>query len=509
MGDKDKSSPATTSMSYDVMRPRWDMIEALVGGTETMRAAAETYLPQHSAETSEDYNERLSSAVLTNRLEQTLDTLSSKPFQEPVKFSDIPSQLEALMVDLDLSGNDVNVFARKWFKEALAKAFAHVLVDYPKTEPKADGSPRTMADDQAEGVRPYCVFIKPENVLFASASMVQGREALTHVRILESKTVMVGFAQEIQARIRVLEPGSVTIYRPEKKGNGKVEWSVEDQWATGLTFIPLVTAYADRTDLMEGKPPLADLAYLNIQHWQKASDRDTAIKVASFPVLACSGASKEDGDPIVIGPKKILYNSDPNGRFYYVESNGTQLKAGLDDISKLEQAMDSYGAEFLRNKPGNQTATGRAIDSAESNSNLATFCVEFEDAFATVLSYMAQWMKVGDSGGRIELVKKFTTLPSDKSLDALLKLREKKDISRKAVIKEAVRRGVLEPDFDEEADMEEIEHEIEESMARSLTDLDEGASDEEDPSKKPGKKPGENMGTEDEEEDGSGAAGDV
>ena len=62
--EKDPKSPATTSAAYDTMAPRWHLIETLLGGTEAMRAAGETYLPRHSEETDKGYEERLSAAVL-------------------------------------------------------------------------------------------------------------------------------------------------------------------------------------------------------------------------------------------------------------------------------------------------------------------------------------------------------------------------------------------------------------------------------------------------------------
>src|SRR3546814_15204826 len=88
-------------------------------------------------------------------------------------------------------------------------------------------------------------------------------------------------------------------------------------------------------------------------------------------MLACSGASEEDSDPVVIGPHKILYNEDPQGKFYYVEHTGSAIEQGRKDLEDLEKQMSMYGQQFLRQKPGNETATGKAIDSAENNRALA------------------------------------------------------------------------------------------------------------------------------------------
>lgn len=169
MADKDPKSPATTSGAYDQMLPRWHVIETLLGGTEAMREAGETYLPRHQEETDKGYQERLASAVLLNMVEQTLDTLSGKPFSEPIKLNeDVPPAIEeTILPDVDLQGNNLDVFARQWFREGMAKALCHVLIDMPRPAPREDGQPRTLADDRREGLRPYWVMIKPECLLFA------------------------------------------------------------------------------------------------------------------------------------------------------------------------------------------------------------------------------------------------------------------------------------------------------------------------------------------------------
>lgn len=473
---KDSKSPATTSAAYDQMAPRWHLIETLLGGTEAMRAAGETYLPRHSEETDKGYEERLNSAVLLNMVSQTLDTLSGKPFTEEVKLNDdVPEMIEdQVLEDVDLQGNNLNVFARRWFREGMAKAFAHVLIDFPRPAPREDGQPRTLADDRAEGLRPYWVMIKPECLLFARSDIINGVEVLQHVRIMESYTVQDGFAEVERRRIRVLEPGLIQLWEPQTKGQ-KEEWVKTDEWGTGLNYIPLVTFYADRDGFMTGKPPLMDLAHLNVAHWQSTSDQRHILTVTRFPLLACSGASGEDGDPVVIGPNKVLYNPDPQGRFYYVEHTGSAIKAGRDDLHDLETQMAGYGAEFLKKRPGGTTATARALDSAEASSDLSAMVGLFEDAVAQALSITAEWMRLGTEGGSIELVKDFTIEEKDPAgLNALQAARDKRDISRKAYLNALRLRNVLPEDFDPDEDWEELMEEMSDAMGAAGLDLNPG-----------------------------------
>lgn len=473
---KDPKSPATTSAAYDQMAPRGHLIETLLGGTEAMREAGETYLPRHQEETDKGYQERLASAVLLNMVEQTLDTLSGKPFSEPIKLNeDVPKAIEeTILPDVDLQGNNLDVFARQWFREGMAKALCHVLVDMPRPAPREDGQPRTLADDRREGLRPYWVMIKPECLLFARSEVINGVEVLQHVRIIEHYMEQDGFAEVCKRRIRVLEPGLVQLWEPVKKSNAqKEEWALADEWATGLNYVPLVTFYADRQGFMMGKPPLLDLAHLNVAHWQSASDQRHILTVSRFPILACSGASGEDSDPVVVGPNKVLYNPDPAGRFYYVEHTGQAIAAGRTDLKDLEEQMAGYGAEFLKRKTGGQTATARALDSAEATSDLSAMTGLFEDALAQALDITADWLRLGPNGGTVELVKDYDLSETDApGLQALQVAREKRDISRKTYLNGLRLRGVLPEDFDEDEDWEELMEEISEAMGRAGLDLD-------------------------------------
>ncbi|QYW02106.1 portal protein [Stenotrophomonas phage Sonora] len=484
MSKKDPTSPATTSDAYDCMAPKWRLIDTLLSGTVAMREAGQEWTPRHEQESTVNYDFRLGQTVLLNMTEETLDQLSGKPFSEPMKLGDnVPSAIKGeeddsnsgLTYDIDLQGNNLDVFCQQWFREGLGKAFAHVLVDMPRPSPRPDNQPRTLNDDRREGLRPYWNLIKPECLIFARAEMVNGTETLVHARILEHYTVQDGFAEVEKCRIRVLERGHVQLWEPHptKKKDGKPVWIMVDEWDTALQVIPLVTFYANRTGFMTGKPPLEDLAWLNVAHWNSSSDQRNILRVARFPMLACSGASAEDSDPVVIGPHQVLYNSDPQGKFYYVEHTGAAIEQGSKDLEALEEQMAMYGQQFLREKPGNETATGRALDTAENNSDLSAWAAKFEDAVAQALDFTAEWMSLSEEGGSVEVVKNFNKAAEDaEGFKAIQNARDKRDLSRFTLLTSMVQRGYLPKDFNIDEDQERLLEEQDTALARAGFDLD-------------------------------------
>ncbi len=482
-----KPTPATPSAVYERMKPRWDMAEALLGGTETMRAAGKTYLPQHDQETDANYATRLSRATLLNMSELALEALVGRPFSKPIVLGkDVPQQIQDWAENFDLQGNNLQAFSRTWFREGWAKGLSHVLVDFPVVEEPAPGEVRTLADDRAQNLRPFAVRIRPEAVIAAYSESIDGQERLTHLRLMETTVEQDGWGEVLKQRIRVLEPGSWAVYAPDEKNE---EWHLESSGTTPLDIIPLVTFYAGKKEgLHECKPPLMDLMHLNVEHWQSSSDQRNVLTVSRFPILAGSGIGSND--LMKVGPNNYMTTEAADGKWYYVEHSGKAIEAGEKDLERLKDQMAAYGAEFLKRKTGTETATGRALDSAEGMSYLQATSLDFQDALEQVLLFFAMWAKL-EEGGSVTVYTTFSIGEgAAQDLEQLLKLRATKDISRKAIIDEFQRRGVLSDDFDLDEDQLIIEKENEEAMknAGGMGDMfgnGDGTSGGRDPSGRP------------------------
>jgi hypothetical protein len=353
----------------------------------------------------------------------------------------------------------VQVFARDWFSDGLAKAFSFVYVDYPRTDTEGV---RTLAMDRDEKVRPYWIHIRPEQLFFAESKVVQGKEILTEIRIMEEVIERDGFAESCVKQIRRVfldeqNTGHVELYHLIKI-KGKEVWSKIKDYTYSLPFIPLVVFYSHREAFMSGTPPLEDLADLNIAHWQSSADQRACLTVARFPLLALTGGTEEEGK-LVVGPNRWLHSTDPQARFAYIEHTGAAIGVGRTDLIDLQEQMGEYGAEFLRKRPGNATATARALDSAEATSPLQDAIIRFSCALTLALEYTAKWMKLPD-GGTATLATDFGPESSDQAeLNTLSAARAARDISRTAYLEELKRRGLLADEYDIEEDAKLLEQE--------------------------------------------------
>ena len=446
----EKATVATTSLAYDMMSPRWWKMDTLLNGTEAMRAAGEDMAPRHENESVINYDERILGNVLFNMVDLTLRMWVGRPFANQIQYTeDFAPHLKPLMDDIDLNGNNLDVYSRRWFRDGVAKAFSHTLVEFPRVDVAV---PRTLADDDAMNIRPYLVHIQPEQVIFALATRIDGKEVLTHVRIMEEVVELKGWEEVVTEQIRVLELAwqdvgtseepdfiqrvRVDIHRQDEKKH----WIVEETWWMDIDFIPLVTFYADRQGFMVGRSPLDDLADLNIRHWQSMSDQISILTVARFPMLACSGGDDEEAK-LVIGPKEWLYTPDPQARFYYVEHKGQAIEAGDKDLAGLEKRMQSYGAEFTKDRPDRESASARELDSSEATSPLQDVTFRFNDALNFALEIMSVWMNKKHTG-KANVPTEFTSPKSDELL-TLYNTWKEGGLTTEEYLKELQRRGVL------------------------------------------------------------------
>ena len=431
-------TPADVSAEMASMSPALELVTCLMGGTATMRAAGKTHLPRAPAESEDMYIRRLAVSTLYGAYRRTIETLAARPFAEPIQpGDDVPPKLLEMLDDVDLEGRDLQAFAHGVFATALACGLSHILVEYPTTPAVA-----TLAEEKAIGARPYFVHLDPRNVLGWRAERIAGVMTLTMLRIRETVSEPTGQWSTAQVtQVRVLERTKWTTYRQ----NERKEWVLYEEGPVTIGVIPLATVYTGRTDFLLAEPPLLPLAYLNIEHWQSASDQQNILHVARVPILFAAGF--EEG-ALAIGVGFAVQNDDPTSKLSYVEHSGAAIEAGRQSLLDLEERMGSLGAELLVADPEAvaQTATQITSDDSESTSLLSAMVNNLEDTLAVALGFMARWAGLGDKGGSVELKGDFTVLnPLD--VASLVAAKEAGILSAQTVFLEFQRLGMIDEEL--------------------------------------------------------------
>lgn len=354
-----------------------ELVGTLWGGTQAMRDAGVKFLPKEVAEEALDYDRRRKQSFLTNFFKKSVKVMAGRLFSEPVTVINSPT-FEAFSENVDLEGRNLHRFGYDLAQKLIRDGIRFIVVDAPPS----DGV-RTAAEEREAGIRPYFVEVDVRNVLGWKTEDVAGQRVLTQFRYMEFVTVDVDdFSTMTLEQIRVIEPSIVTLYRKNEKG----DWYLFEPIQTSADFVPVVPIYAGRQGFMDFEPPLMDLAWLNVEHWQKSSDQSNILHVARVPILHWAGYGAErdkDGNvvDVVISPNALVKSSNPSARLEYVEHSGAAIGAGRQDLVDIETRAIAMGAEFATpRKSGDVTATEIAINESGDVSDLSALAQNLKDS---------------------------------------------------------------------------------------------------------------------------------
>lgn len=452
--------------AYLEMAQRWELLHDLLGGTKKMREKAEKWLPREEAESQVSYSARINRSFLYGALNDTRIKLRAKPFSRPVDVKEadaLPDMLQLIEDDADNARSSLTAFASALFDDALIHGLTHLMVDFPDT-----GGAQSLAEERERQIHPYFVHVKAESLIGWQSEMdpSTGREVLTQVRIKTEKTENDGnFGQKEVEYVHVWTRESVTTYRESK---GKEDYELVGEKPHSFGSIPLYTVYFNQTGFMTAAPPLEDLAWLNLEHWQSSSEQRNVLHVARVPILYERGAGQQvgangkaqGGGPVVISTSRMRQTakSPSEADLSWVEVGGKSIDAGQNDLAKIEERMQMLGMQPLL-ETTSKTATEAGIGEARAHSAIKSWCWALNDALFEGYYMAAKWIKA-------KLPEKFAVsvwdkfeleARSDTDMTQLMGMRAAGDISRRRLLIEAKRRGKFGEDFDVEKELAETQ----------------------------------------------------
>lgn len=452
-GSGGSADPGLLSAAATTMAARTQIMRAVYGGTETMRAMEQEFLPQYDKESNARYQTRLASTFALNKLREAVDAASAKPFRTILQLQNTDPDLDLWVNDIDLQGNHLHVFAHQFFNNGMLDSMSHILVDHPDTIDLPN-----MAVQRASGARPFMKLIKNQDLVAAYDEYVGGDTQTVHVRVKSQRIERTADFKEIvwnQIFVIEIEPGTengvVQVWEQEASSGGG-QWTRVAEKPISMPEVPFVTMYAgDKEADYVARPVFIDLAYKQIEHWISSSDQRSILAAARFPMLAASGVQidPEDEAAFAIGPYKVLYAPEANGRWYYVEPKGTAIESGLKDLEMLEMHMDMMALNPVTGThrqyvPQNE----RDIQETRVHSVVHDLAIGAQDNLEKAIRFMGQWSGKDYSQVKVILNTEFSNT-KDKMAEVahVVALWEKKGISRETMYREIQKRNLLGEDF--------------------------------------------------------------
>ena len=420
--------------SWHAQEPHWILIEDLMQGTYGMRKKHRRYLPQEPRELDESYDNRLARSVCPPYYQRLERMLAGMLTRKPVRLDDTSDTIREQLFDVDLQGNDLNV----WTYETARK-----LVRY--------GHIGTLVDAPSDGGRPYWVTYTPRQILGWRSELQDGQQRLTQLRLLESTIVPDGqYGEKAVEQVRLLTPGAYELHQRDDNG----EFRVIDEGTTSLDQIPFSVAYANRHGYLESRPPLEDIAELNLKTYQVQSDLDNQLHISAVPMLAFYGFPSA-AEEVSAGPgEAIAFPSD--GRAEYIEPGGSSFDYQFRRLEQLAAQINELGlSAVLGQKLSAETAEAKRIDRSQGDSTMMVIAQNVQDMIDNSLQYHAQYLGQNEAAGSCLVNRDFIGARLEpQEIQSLLQLYTAGTITQETLLQNLADGEVLGDDFNVEEELE-------------------------------------------------------
>jgi len=399
----------TPSKAYQGAFTKWQRARDCFEGSDAVKAAGARYLPLldsqkpgvSGAHGQQKYNEYLLRALFYNAMGRTVEGLSGALFQTAPTIAG-PAELEPHLSDITLTGMSAETFGLDATREVLITGRYGMLVDMPGDERAGD-----------EELRPYWCGYRAEDITSWSAVRQRGKETLIQVvlsEVVEERGADPFVPDEVsQYRVLELQDGvyvqSIWRQRPKSEIYDVVSSVRPTRRGDPLTFIPFVFVGPTSTSTKVAKPPLDDLAIVNLSHYRTMADLEHGRHFTALPTPWVAGAlgGKPD-EPLVIG-SGAAWSLDKDGRAGMLEFSG----AGLGHLAEAERdkrkMMATLGARLLEEQAGTQeTATAVLTRHSGEIATLRTVAQTLEQALTTVTRIHVWWMSMEASPSDLQEV---------------------------------------------------------------------------------------------------------
>lgn len=383
----------------------YQLIRDCIAGQKAVKRRALDYLPNPdpldtSAENTARYQNYLARATFYGATGRTLRGLVGLVFDKDPAV-EAPPLLAPVLADASGNGMTLDQSAEASLFEVVGVGREGLLTDYPTTE-----GPTTAADAAAGNVRPTITRIPAESVINWRTRTVGAKTLLSLVVIREQYVVEDdGFAEQVGTQHRVLRLTSegfyqITIYKDD--GSEPAVFTPLDGAGKYLTEIPFDFIGAkDNTPLVD-RPPLQDIAEVNIAHYRNSADYEESVFMLGQPTPVFSGLTKawvdevfhsvtDDGHGVI--KRENIIRLGARGAVPLPEGGTAMLlqvapnTMAFEAMTHKEQQMIALGAKLIENSGTQQTATEATLDSVLDNSVLATCARNVSKAYKRALSF--------------------------------------------------------------------------------------------------------------------------
>lgn len=448
--------------------PDWLLIKTLQEGQRALVLAGEMFLPKLTGQSEKEYTAYIKRGNLFNATARTMTGLVGAIIRKKATVK-VPSTID--LEDLTISSQTIDEVIRVITENIMSNGFYGVLVDMP---PKEQGMDR---------VSPYMAPYSALDILNWRTQKIGSDEKLVMVTLLESEQVVspadpFSFEEKQIIRVCFIDPVDGNYkqekYRKDERKGSKEQWVKEEETiipvkqGIPLKEIPFVFISANGCYPVPSKPPMLDLANLNIKHWQLSTDYYHGLHFCAMPTPWAAGF--KTGQNLYIGATKAWISDEVNAKCGYLEFTGQGIAAIEKGLDKIERQMAVAGARLLEEqKVGVEAAETVRMRSSGDVATMSSIVGAVEEGTKKALTFMSEWSAADSGKVEVTMNRQFVSQQlSPQQITALLQSVQAGQISQDTFLYNLQVGEVLPPDRTIEDEKKMIEAE------RPAEDFEEG-----------------------------------
>lgn len=390
--------------AYADFLPEWNMITDCIDGERKIKKARTKYLPHPSDLPSEDsggvrYDAYLKRAPFINATGRTLQGLLGIAFNKTPKIK-MSENLIFLDKNVDNQGQSSNQFSREAVSQVLQRGRAGILTDFTGTGTQTE----------AQKGRPALILFNAKQI--KNWRVTNNKTSLIVLEYKEPEDDSNGFELVLRRRFIELRLINDIAYarrwiEDSNSLNSTELITLTDYAGTPLNELPWSWLGSENNDHTPDSPPLADIAYANIKHYQREADLAEACHTVGQPTVAITGLTTQwvnefMPNGITVGSRKgLLLPVGADLKFAQPDERGILIQCA----ERIETQLAKLGAKLVERNTSARTAT-QASDEAQTDNSVLSLCVgNVEQAINRALSFAVKF--VGSGEASIELNKQY------------------------------------------------------------------------------------------------------
>ena len=398
MADKAKSpNVGFTRKGVVKQKPRWSLVDDVVGGEDMVKDKGEKYLPKPETNTDPEKNKKQYDkyklrAVFFPVTGRTLDGLVGQVFSKDIS-TDLQTSQKQLEDNVDGSGITLEQQAKQSLELTLKHGRAGLLSDFPNIE---NDALVTKADLDAGRIRPRIILYQGHQIINWRETSIGGETFLSLLVLQEEKIIEDdGFEFKCAPRWRVLridaETGNLSVQMWKRANDTTTNDSEfvpdgEEIFPTksdGTNFdrIPFSFIGSKNNDSTVDEPPLYPLACLNVAHYRNSADYEQSLFITGQPTPVFTGLTED----WLQHTGKVLLGSQ-NAVSLPVGASAELLQAKentmpMEGMGHKEDQMKAIGAKLIEPGATKQTATEAEIEETSEASILSSLAKNVSAAY--------------------------------------------------------------------------------------------------------------------------------